>query len=67
MLLFNMDIHQVCASGGSACSSGASKGSHVIEALRQFNDDRVTVRFSFSKHNQKEELDYTIDLLKKIL
>ena len=67
MLLFNMDIHQVCASGGSACSSGASKGSHVIEALRQFNNDRVTVRFSFSKHNQKEEIDYTIDLLKKIL
>ncbi len=67
MLLFNMDIHQVCASGGSACSSGASKGSHVIDALRQFNDDRVTVRFSFSKHNQKEEIDYTIDLLKKIL
>lgn len=67
MLLFNMDIHQVCASGGSACSSGASKGSHVIEALRQFDDDRVTVRFSFSKHNHKEEIDYSIDLLKKIL
>lgn len=67
MLLFNMDIHQVCASGGSACSSGASKGSHVIEALRQFDDERVTVRFSFSKHNRKEEIDYAVDLLKKIL
>jgi len=35
MLLFNLDIHHVCASGGSACSSGAQQGSHVIQALKK--------------------------------
>ena len=67
MLLFNLDIHQVCVSGGSACSSGASKGSHVIEALHNTNEEIVPVRFSFSKHNTREEIDYTIQLLKKVL
>lgn len=67
MLLFNLDIHHICASGGSACSSGANKGSHVIEALHQQHEDRVTVRFSFSRHTTRAEIDYTIDVLKKIL
>lgn len=66
MLLFNLDIHNVCASGGSACSSGASTGSHVIEALHAAND-QVTVRFSFSKFNTKEEVDKVIEVLKSIL
>jgi cysteine desulfurase len=67
MLLFNLDIHHICASGGSACSSGANKGSHVIEALDQQQEDRVTVRFSFSRHTTHAEIDYTIDVLKKIV
>ncbi|MFM7358276.1 MAG: cysteine desulfurase family protein, partial [Sediminibacterium sp.] len=67
MLLFNLDIHHICASGGSACSSGANKGSHVIEALQHTSDERVTIRFSFSRHTTREEIDYTIDVLKKIL
>ncbi len=66
MLLFNLDIHNVCASGGSACSSGASTGSHVIEALHAANE-QVTVRFSFSKFNTKEEVDKVIEVLKSIL
>lgn len=67
MLLFNLDIHHICASGGSACSSGANKGSHVIEALQQHGEERITIRFSFSRHTTREEIDYTIDVLKKIL
>jgi len=67
MLLFNLDIHHICASGGSACSSGANKGSHVIEALQHTSDERVTIRFSFSRHTTREEIDYTIEVLKKIL
>lgn len=66
MLLFNLDIHNVCASGGSACSSGASTGSHVIEALHP-ESDQVTVRFSFSKFNTKEEVDKVVDVLMSIL
>lgn len=63
MLLFNLDINGICASGGSACTSGADLGSHVIRA---FNNDpnKVAVRFSFSKHNTKEEIDQVIAKLK---
>ncbi len=66
MILFNMDINNICASGGSACSSGADAGSHVIKAIN--NDPNiVTVRFSFSKHNTKEEVNLVIEKLKEIL
>lgn len=66
MLLFNLDINGICASGGSACTSGADLGSHVIRA---FNNDpnKVAVRFSFSKHNTKEEIDQVIAKLKGML
>lgn len=65
-LLFNLDINNICVSGGSACSSGASVGSHVIAALHP-GDEKVPVRFSFSKFNTKEEVDQVIDQLKKLL
>jgi cysteine desulfurase len=65
MLLLNLDIHNICASGGSACSSGAEKGSHVIRALG--NNDTMTVRFSFSKFNTKEEVDALIEVLSGII
>jgi cysteine desulfurase len=66
MILFNLDMHHVCASGGSACSSGAQQGSHVINALNKGNDI-VTVRFSFSKHNTKEEIDQVVAALLTML
>lgn len=65
MLLFNLDINNVCVSGGSACSSGANQGSHVINALNK--DKQSTVRFSFSKFNTKEEIDHVIQTLQTIL
>jgi cysteine desulfurase len=46
MLLFNLDINNICASGGSACTSGADQGSHVIRAINN-NPNQVAVRFSF--------------------
>ncbi len=66
MLLFNLDINHICASGGSACASGAEEGSHVIRAIN-FNPNQVTVRFSFSKYNNKEEIDYVIGKLKELV
>ncbi len=66
MLLFNLDINGICVSGGSACSSGASQGSHVISAINK-NENRVAVRFSFSKYNTKEEIDAVIEKLKEII
>jgi len=66
MLLFNLDIHNICASGGSACTSGASQSSHVINAINP-GSDCVTVRFSFSKNNTKEEIDTVVEKLKEII
>jgi cysteine desulfurase len=66
MLLFNLDINNICASGGSACSSGADAGSHVMKALNK-NDNWMTIRFSFSKYNTKEEIDIVVNKLKDII
>jgi cysteine desulfurase len=66
MILFNLDINNICASGGSACTSGADQGSHVIRAINN-NPNQVTVRFSFCKHNTKKEIDYVIGKLKELI
>jgi len=66
MILFNLDINNICASGGSACTSGAEQGSHVIRAINN-NPNQVTVRFSFSKHNTKEEVDEVVEKLKTLV
>ena len=66
LLLFMLDIDGICCSGGSACGSGASAGSHVISALAK-DENRVSIRFSFSKHNTKEEVDYVISKIKEKL
>lgn len=62
MLLFNLDIAGIAASGGSACSSGSNQGSHVLRALG-CNMERPSVRFSFCKYTTKEEIDYTVEKL----
>jgi cysteine desulfurase len=66
MLLFNLDINNICASGGSACTSGVEKGSHVISAIYP-NLNQATVRFSFSKYNTKEEVDVVVEKLKEMV
>jgi len=64
MLLFNLDIAGIAASGGSACSSGSEIGSHVLRAM-QVDPDRPAVRFSFCRFNNIEEIDYCISKLKE--
>jgi cysteine desulfurase len=66
MLLFNLDINHICASGGSDCASGAEEGSHVIRAVN-YNPNQIAVRFSFSRHNTKEEIDQLVEKLKELL
>lgn len=66
MILFNLDINNICASGGSACTSGADQGSHVIRAINN-NPNQVTVRFSFCKHNTKAEVDAVVEKLKELV
>lgn len=66
MILFNLDINHICASGGSACTSGAEQASHVIRAINN-NPNLVTVRFSFSKYNNTEEIDTVVEKLSGLL
>lgn len=66
LLLLSLDIAGVSASGGSACSSGAEKGSHVLEAIGA-DPARKSIRFSFSHYNTKEEVDFVIEKLRAIL
>src|ERR1044072_1713966 len=66
MILFALDMNNICVSGGSACTSGADQGSHVIRAINN-DPNQVTVRFSFSKHNTKEEIDFVVEKLKEMI
>jgi cysteine desulfurase len=65
MLLFNLDIAGISASGGSACSSGSDIGSHVLTAIGA-SPSRPAVRFSFSKYNTKEEVDYAVGKVREL-
>ncbi len=65
MLLYNLDIEGVACSGGSACSSGSNKGSHVLAALYP-EVKGASIRFSFSRYNTIDEIDHTIEALKRI-
>lgn len=66
MLLFNLDILGIAASGGSACSSGSNQGSHVLRGIGA-DMSRASVRFSFCKYNTKEEIDIVVEKLNKLL
>jgi cysteine desulfurase len=65
LLLFNLDIAGISASGGSACSSGAEGGSHVLNALK-IDPSRKSIRFSFSHYNSHEDVDFLIEKLKNM-
>ena len=60
MFLFNLDINKISVSAGSACSSGSSKNSHVLEELK-LKDNHSPVRISFSKLNTMEEVNYVVE------
>lgn len=66
MLLFSLDIKKISVSGGSACASGSSIGSHVLEALGT-DPKKGAVRFSFSKFTTTEEIDYAVESLAQII
>lgn len=66
MLLFHLDLKGIACSEGSACQSGANGGSHVLSQILSEEDlQRPSLRFSFSKYNTKEEVDYAIEVLKE--
>lgn len=61
-LIYNLDIAEIAASAGSACTSGSDQGSHVLNEL-PIEEGRTSVRFSFSKFNTNEEVDYVVGKL----
>lgn len=65
LLLFTLDLKGIAASGGSACSSGASTGSHVLKGIGA-DGSRPNTRFSFSRYTTKEEIDYCLEQLEEI-
>jgi len=65
MMLFNLDIAGIAASGGSACTSGSNQGSHVLKGIGS-DMNRPSIRFSFSKYTTKEEIDFCMSKLKEI-
>ncbi len=68
MLLFNLDLKGIAVSGGSACQSGSNKGSHVLNTILSEEDAlKTSIRFSFSKMNTIDEIDYVITTLKELL
>ncbi|MEO1263584.1 MAG: cysteine desulfurase family protein [Bacteroidota bacterium] len=66
MLLLHLDIAGISASGGSACSSGAEAGSHVLNAIGA-DAERKSIRFSFSHYTTKEDIDFTLEKLAGIV
>ena len=65
MLLFDLDIKGISASGGSACTSGSDVGSHVLRGIG-VDVTRPSVRFSFCKYNTKAEVDVAVNALREI-
>jgi cysteine desulfurase len=68
MMLFNLDLKGIAASGGSACQSGSNKGSYVLNRiLDPVESKKTSVRFSFSRYNTKEDADIVIKVLKEMI
>ncbi len=65
MLIYNLDIEGIACSGGSACSSGSNKGSHVIGHLYPGREG-ANVRFSFSKFSTQKEVDHAVDVMARV-
>ena len=67
-MLIMLDMKGICASSGSACTSGALDPSHVLLAIgRSPQEARGSVRFTLSEDNTLEEINTTVDTLKEIL
>lgn len=66
MALFLLDLEGVACSGGSACSSGATMGSHVLNSLGFHDPERASLRFSFSHYTTEDEIDFALEAISKV-
>lgn len=67
-ILLMLDLKGICASAGSACTSGSSSPSHVLKAMGLSNQDALSsIRFSFDDNNTCEDIDYITENLINII
>jgi len=67
-ILLMLDKYGICASSGSACTSGSLEPSHVLRAMGvPFTAAHGSIRFSLSRYNTEEEIDYTIQKMPQIV
>ena len=67
-ILLMLDKYGICASSGSACTSGSLEPSHVLRAMGvPFTAAHGSIRFSLSRYNTQEEIDFTIEKMPKIV
>ena len=66
MAVFLMDLEGIACSGGSACSSGATMGSHVLRALGFHEADKASVRFSFSRYTTEGDIQLALAAASKV-
>jgi len=67
-ILLMLDKYGICASSGSACTSGSLEPSHVLRAMGvPFTAAHGSIRFSLSRYNTEEEVDYTIEKLPPVI
>ncbi len=67
-MLYKLDEMGICASGGSACSSGDNSPSHVLTAIGLPSElAKGAIRFTFGDFNTKDDVDYLVKMLEKIL
>lgn len=64
----NLDLKEICASSGSACTSGSLDASHVLLSIGLSTElARSALRITIGKYNTKEEIDYLIENLVEII
>ena len=66
MALFLLDLEGIACSGGSACSSGATLGSHVLRALDFHDSERASLRFSFGRYNTENDIKEALTAIEKV-
>lgn len=67
-ILLHMNEHNICASSGSACTSGSLEPSHVLRAMGvPFTAAHGSIRFSLSIYNTDDEIDYVVSVMPQII
>lgn len=67
LLVTALDLEGIGVSSGSACASGATRATHVLEALYGLDDHHATVRFSFGRGTTEDDIELAVEALAKVV